>query len=235
MRTAIVQYFINPYKYSEPEYHNLETLQQLVGMSERSFRSYCDKHDIHYHKISKPRLHYRHPAFERFDLWLNDEWWNKYDQICYVDCDVFALPYAPNIFDEYPQDTFKYCYYEKYRNSKITQLRKKHKKTLLGVFNPRTIRDKFFQTGVFVLTKNTAKHMRDWIKLYKKLDHTDTEILNWAVLQSKVPTTEMDKKWNYKNAQMLNNPEVYFFHQWGKKKKSSIGNITSWLNKNGIL
>ena len=34
------------------------------------------------------------------------KWWDKYDQIMYIDSDVFALPNAPNIFEEYP-DTEK--------------------------------------------------------------------------------------------------------------------------------
>ena len=180
MRTAIVQYFINPYKYSEPRYHNILSLQPLVDLSKRSFEVYCKKYKIDFIRVQKSKLGYRHPAFERFDLWLDKSWWKKYDQICYVDCDVIALPHAPNIFESYPEDTFKYCYYEKYRNSKLKDLRSKHKKTLLGIFKPQTLRDRIFQIGVFVLTKNTAKQMYDWIKVYKKLAHTDTEILNWA-------------------------------------------------------
>lgn len=233
MRTAIVQYFINPYKYSEPRYHNILSLQPLVDLSKRSFEAYCKKYKIDFIRVQKSKLGYRHPAFERFDLWLDKSWWKKYDQICYVDCDVIALPHAPNIFESYPEDTFKYCYYEKYRNSKLKDLRSKHKKTLLGIFKPQTLRDRIFQIGVFVLTKNTAKQMYDWIKVYKKLAHTDTEILNWAVLQSKVPFTEMDEKFNFKNAQLLGKPQVYFYHAWGRKKDQS--NIITWLNSQGIL
>jgi hypothetical protein len=235
MRCAIIQYFINPFVYSEPNYKNLQPVQPLTEISKRSFQIYCKKYKIDFIKKTKPKLKYRHPAYERFDLWLSNSWWEKYDQICYVDADVFALPHAPNIFKNYPNlDTFKYCYYSKFRNEKIKNIKNKYKKTLLSTCNPKELKTKGFNSGVFILTKKSAKHMKPWIKLYQKLDHDDNEILNWATIKSKVATTEMDKHYNYKNAYYRGKPLSYFFHAHGYKKKTKLNHLQAWLTSLGL-
>jgi hypothetical protein len=235
MRCAIIQYFIDPFLYEHPRFNKLETIQPLAELSKRSFEVYCEKYNIDFVRITRPKLGYRHPTYERFDLWMDESWWKKYDQICYVDSDVFALPHAPNIFENYQDlDTFKFCRYEPYRIKKIKDIRKEFRKTLLSTCNPKDIKEKFFQAGVFILTKKSAEHMKPWTKLYNKLDHNDAEILVWSAIKSKVPVTEMDELYNYKNAFQLGKPSVYFLHCYGHKKKKQQNVIQQWLNQNGV-
>ncbi|MFN9953873.1 MAG: hypothetical protein ACK55I_12305, partial [bacterium] len=84
------------------------TNEVIFNYSSKSFRDYCIKYDLDYILITEPKVNYIHPTWERLDLWINkDHWFDKYDSICYVDTDVFALPKADNIFS-FSKDN-KFC------------------------------------------------------------------------------------------------------------------------------
>ena len=235
-RNCIVQYFIDPYLYETPEYNKLLTNQQnFANLSAKSFKGYAKKHYCDFIQITLPKLKYRHPTFERFDLWLDDSWWDKYDQIMYVDSDVFALPDAPNIFEEYPDlETFKVCHYPKFENAVTQEQIDTFYEGLLLSCKLKHVIEKGFQPGVFILTKKAVDKMKDHISVYKRLDHHDGEILIWATIQSGVKITKMNEYYNYKNAHMRRHPKVYFFHAAGHKKREQEESIKIFLNKNGI-
>ena len=113
MKKCIVQYWIPSSEYSEPRYNNLlqaNEQKSLVKLSTKSFKKYADKYGHDFKRIDTKKIDFRHPTFERFDLWLDDSWWKEYDEIMYVDCDVFAMPDAPDIFQNYKSlDTFKFA------------------------------------------------------------------------------------------------------------------------------
>ncbi len=230
MKTAIVQYYINPAHYTDPNYNNLLSDQdQLVSISRRSFEAYAEKYEIDFHHITQPKLRYRHPTFERFDLWLDPTWWDRYEQILYVDSDVFAMPGAPNIFDQYPDlNTFKVCESNGWQ---------KGIKKLHGLLSNITVEQQKmygFQTGVFVLTRHSAEIMRQWIAQYKTLDDHDGHIMVWSAVQSRVLVERMDERFNNKRAYFRGRPPVYFFHAQGQKKSTNGQRILNWLNKQGL-
>ena len=100
-RNLVIQYYIDIQKYSQPGFNNLKP-SPMETYSRNSFQEYCKKFDLDYLRITEPKVGFKHPTWERFDLWIDRSWWDKYDQIMYVDSDVIALPHAPNIFKDYP-------------------------------------------------------------------------------------------------------------------------------------
>jgi hypothetical protein len=83
MKNLVIQYYIDINKYSNPTFNNLGP-SPIEKYSSYSFKKYCDKYNIDYIKITEPKLGFKHPTWERFDLWCDRSWWDKYDQICYV-------------------------------------------------------------------------------------------------------------------------------------------------------
>jgi hypothetical protein len=230
MKTAIVQYYINPAHYSDPDYNDLLSNQNvLVEISRRSFESYAQKYSIDFHHITEPKLRYRHPTFERFDLWLDPTWWDRYEQILYVDSDVFAMPGAPDIFAQYPDlNTFKICESPSWQNAR------KELKGLLSGISEQEQKMYGFQTGVFMLTRNSAEQMRSWIAQYPTLDDHDGHIMVWSAVQSQVPVERMDERFNNKRAYFHGRAPVYFFHAQGQKKSTHEQRIKNWLHSQGL-
>ena len=239
MKKCIVQYWIPAGDYKEPDYNNLLKDQPLSEISARSFKSYAEKHGADFVRITEKKLDWKHPTFERFDLWLNDDWWKEYDEIMYTDSDVFAMPWAPNIFDMYPDpNTFKYCHYPRIETA-TTQAQ--YDAFYHGLYTDCTleqVKAKAFQTGVFILTKKAREIMKPFVNRYKELDkYQDGEILNWATIKSEVPITKMNEWFNFKNAHFDNKPKIYFFHAAGRKKgvKRGLGGIRQYLKKHGLV
>lgn len=240
MKNCIVQYWIPASEYADPNYNNLLQEQPLHKISRKSFEQYSNKYDIDYIEINKKKINWKHPTFERFDLWLDDEWWEKYDQIMYVDSDVFALPWAPNIFDCYPKlDTFKYCHAPRIENAKSPKQQDVFYHGLLKeTCTIEEVISKAFQTGVFILTKKSRDIMKPYIARFKEFkDHHDGEILNWANIRSGVLTEKMNDWFNFKNAHFRGKPKIYFFHAAGRKKgaEEHAHRIRLYLEKNGLL
>lgn len=238
-KNCIVQYWIPAKKYSNPDYNNLLQDQPLNKISSKSFKAYCKKYKIDYVEENRAKINWVHPTFERFDLWLNDKWWKTYDQILYADSDIFAMPWAPNIFEMYPDtDTFKYCHFSKIENAETQE----HFDTfyhglLKNECTLEEVRQKGFQPGLFILTKKSREIMKPWIEKFKELgDYHDGLILNWATIKSNVEITKMDEWFNYKNAHFRNKPKIYFFHAAGKKKgkADTQEGIRNYLKKHGL-
>ena len=93
MRNLVIQYYIDIQKYTQPGYNNLKP-SPIEEYSTHSFKQYCGKFDLDYCRITEPKINFKHPTWERFDLWTDPSWWGRYEQIMYVDSDVVALPDA---------------------------------------------------------------------------------------------------------------------------------------------
>ena len=127
MSCAIVQYNIDPQLYAEPGYNNLHDTSLRRSFEKKCTKlvaHYCKKHNIDHHVITKPILGHRHPTFERFDLWLNPQWTNKYEYVLYMDNDIMIDPESPNIFNWCRNDSFNVCWY-KFRHIDLTYLKNK--------------------------------------------------------------------------------------------------------------
>ena len=241
MKKCIVQYWIQADQYSEPDYNALLKKSRVfdadkfASRSARSFQAYADKYGHDFIRIEKKKLDFKHPTFERFDLWLDDTWWEKYDEIMYTDSDVFAMPDAPNIFSEYPDSTsLKVCDYAKFQKADRQDQIDSFYVDLLKECTIEECKQSGFQPGVFILTKSARDTMKPFIEQFKKLNDHDGNILLWSTIKSGVPITRMNELYNFKNAHMIGRPKVYFFHAAGHKKKSHSHSINSFLRKNGI-
>ena len=84
MKTLIIQYYIDINLYSQPEFNGIGPTD-VEKYSEYSFKKYCNKYGHDFLRVTEPKFGYIHPTWERFDLWFNKEWLDKYDQILYVD------------------------------------------------------------------------------------------------------------------------------------------------------
>jgi hypothetical protein len=235
MKNLIIQYYIDTNLYTQPNFNNLYA-SPAEQYSSHSFQIYCKKHGIDYIKITKPKLGFKHPTWERFDLWIDQSWRDQYDRILYVDSDVFVLPHATNIFDEYPDlDTFKAAVYKKYRQGTPEQCKEITKDiSLFNDINGEDIKTKFIQPGVFMLNKKCIEDMLPYISQYK--DITDDKIddgmfLNYCIVKSGVSYKDMMPQWNFKNngCEKFNKKSTYFLHAAGGKKHKK-GNMWNLLN-----
>jgi hypothetical protein len=229
MKNLVIQYYIDTQKYSQPNFNNLYA-SPMEEYSRYSLQRYCKKFDIDYLRITEPKLGFKHPTWERFDLWTDRSWWDKYDQIMYVDSDVMAFDHAPNIFLDYPviDNKLKTSYYPKFRDATPEGAKYNQRvNPMADNFTGETICKRFVQPGVMILNKISTEFMLPWISKYK--DITDNRIddgmfLNACIVDSKVPLLDMHRMWNHKNnGERFDYNRVYFLHcAGGKKHKKGV-------------
>lgn len=239
MKKCIVQYWIPSSEYTDPGYNNLlqaKDQKKLVEISTKSFKKYANKYGHDFKRISEKKINFRHPTFERFDLWLDDSWWKEYDEIMYVDCDVFAMPEAPDIFQHYKSlDTFKVCDHPAFQKATLPGQIDLIHHGLLQKCKLDEVKHYGFQPGVFILTKPARDIMRPYIEKFKELNDHDGHILIWACIKSKVTLTRMSQYYNYKKAYFKGHPESYFFHAAGHKKLVDSDRVLKFLKSKGLL
>lgn len=224
MRNLVIQYYIDVRKYSQPGFNNLGP-SPMEEYSRHSFQKYCEKFGLDYLRITKPKLNFKHPTWERFDLWIDRSWWDKYDQIMYVDSDVIAFEHAPDIFKAYPtiDNHLKTVYYPKFRDAGPEGAKYNQRvNPLAEQYSGQTISSRFVQPGVMILNKVNTGFMLPWISKYK--DITDDSIddgmfLNHCIVESRVPLLDMDRRFNHKNnGERYDYDKVNFLHCAGGKK-----------------
>lgn len=217
MKCVIVQYNIDPRLYAEPGYNNLHAtdLRHILEKKCTTLVSYyAKKHNLDHHIITRPKIKFRHPTFERFDLWTDASWTEKYDYVMYMDNDIMIDPTSPNIFNECKPDAFNTCWY-KYRHLEPESLKKEVKDHVLKRMPGEKLRYRF-QSGLFVINKYSVKKTKRWISKYRMFNVDDGMILNWAILSSGVKMNMMPIAFNVK----YNAPSKkgYFLHAAGGKK-----------------
>lgn len=237
MKNLVIQYYIDTSMYAQPTFNNLSA-SPAEQYSCHSFQRYCKKYSIDYVKITKPKLGYKHPTWERFDLWLDRSWWNRYDHIMYVDSDIFALAHAPNIF-EFCDDTesFKAARYNRWRNLNPSQAREAARNNPLCKDLPGDIlAQRVIQPGMFVVNKRCTEHMLPYVKEYANI--TDNKIddgmfLNYCLIKSGVLQKDLSDKWNHKNnGAKRDYGLIYFLHSAGGKKHKKSSKLWSVLAEN---
>ena len=236
MKNLIIQYYIDTSLYTQPNFNNLYA-SPAEQYSRHSFEIYCKKYGIDYLRITKPILSFKHPTWERFDLWTDRSWWDKYEQILYVDSDVFALPHAPNIFEKYNNlETFKGAAYLKFRGGDAVRAKElTHNNPLLSDIPGDLIQKKSIQPGVFMLNKKSSEHMLPYISDYKNMSDKkvdDGQFLNYCIIKSNVAYEDMSLKWNHKNnGESFSYEHIYFLHCAGGKKHKRGTKIWQVLKK----
>ena len=172
---------------------------ELSEVSISLAKKYCNKIGAEHVLITEPFINFAHPTYERFRLFEDPYWADNYDNVLYIDSDVFIFDDAPNIFDLYPDNTtFKVC---------------QHYQDFLHGGAPRE-----FNAGVFMLNKISRDKMLPYLNyrvspLFEA--HDNTALIN-CVNDSGVDVTVMDARFNAKNA-----TDCYFSHAWGSGKRKN--------------
>ena len=196
MKNIIVQIYISLDK-SVDTAPILPAFDELSEISISLARKYCNKIGAEHVLITEPFINFIHPTYERFRLFEDPYWTDNYDNILYIDSDVFIFDNAPNIFDLYSDNTtFKVC---------------QHYQEFLRGGAPQG-----FNAGVFMLNKISRDIMLPYLNY--RVDppfrsHDNTALVN-CVNESGVAVTVMDARFNAKNA-----TDCYFSHAWGGAKR----------------
>jgi len=196
MKNIIVQIYISLDKSSDIA-PILPAFDELSEISINLAKKYCNKIGAEHVLITEPFINFIHPTYERFRLFEDPYWTDNYDNILYIDSDVFIFNDAPNIFDLYSDTTtFKVC---------------RHYQEFLRGGPPQG-----FNAGVFMLNKISRDIMLPHL-IYRVSppfsSHDNTALVN-CVNDSGVDVTIMDARFNAKNA-----TECYFSHTWGSAKR----------------
>jgi hypothetical protein len=201
MKNIIVQIYISLDKFSDGG-QGYPAFDELSEISISLAKKYCNKIGAEYLLITEPFINFVHPTYERLRLFEDPYWTDNYDNVLYLDSDVFIFDDAPNIFDLYPENTtFKVC---------------QHYQEFLRGGAPQG-----FNAGVFMLNKISRDIMLPHLNyrvspLFRA--HDNTALVN-CVNDSGVDVTVMDARFNAKNA-----TDCYFSHTWGsgKRKKPNM-------------
>ena len=197
MKNLIVQIFMN--KKGWEEEHRLDgQSNEVLILSNILVKNYAYKINADYKLLTKPKINFKHPTWERFQL-FDDEWIHKYKNILYLDTDVFTWPNSPNIFDFIDDSAFNVV------NHQMDKLWRGRKS---------------FNAGVFCINKNCAIEMRkflnksSWIKSFETDPMwEDSKELNTLAQIADIKINWLEKSWNTKN-----DPNAYFTHLWGNQK-----------------
>jgi hypothetical protein len=199
MKNIIVQIFVPKKGWLEEDRLDFQN-DEVLNMSIKITQNYAKQYGCDYKFISKPHINYKHPTWERF-LLFEDRYINNFDNILYLDTDVFPWPSSPNIFD-FVDNT-------KFNVAKHVDKKKSYK----GL--------KAFNAGVFCINKNCATKMRRfiskeiWDSHYKQDEMwEDSKELHELAFITNIDINYLDEKWNFKN-----HPSGYFTHLWGQQKK----------------
>ena len=197
MKNLIVQIYVDTKKYENPNL--LPSFDELSTTSFILAKHYAEEVGADYLLLTDVYINHIHPTYERFRLFEDPYWTDNYDNVLYIDSDVFIFNDAPNIFDLYSDNTtFKVC---------------RHYQEFLRGGPPQG-----FNAGVFMLNKISRDKMLPYLNyrvspLFEA--HDNTALIN-CVNDSKVDVTVMDAKFNAKNA-----TDCYFSHAWGSGKRKN--------------
>ena len=198
MKNLIVQIFMDKKGWEEENRLDAQS-EQVLFLSNVLVKNYEKKINSDYKLITKTIINFKHPTWERFQLFA-DEWINNYDNILYLDTDIFTWPEAPNIFELLDNTAFnvvKHCNNKTYNGHPM------------------------FNAGVFSINKTCAIEMRKFFKKEKWLKRyeidplwEDSKELNTISQTANIKSNWLDARWNMKN-----DPNAFFTHMWGNLKK----------------
>jgi len=212
-KNLIVQFFMSVDNYDAPTYNSIGVNEELYHYSVKSVRQYARKIGVDYRLCTTPKINWIHPTFERFDLFFNEAWWEKYDHILYLDTDVIVWPNSPNVFEQYPSlDTFKPVQDRIADKNTLPYHKERANGTCLEKFDSAVLKRSRFNAGVFMLNQTAVEIMKPHLD-YHNLKGDDNEQLIYAMLESGVGVERMDWRYNKKNG-----TNCYFGHASGQKK-----------------
>lgn len=188
------------------------------------------------------------PIYEKENAF---DYWDKYDQICIVDADIWIRPDSPNIFDELKPDTdfagmierespILPWYVDKLKG--YTQMQYGPLNKIDWDFGPKG--GQFFNMGLMLMNKSITKYLRgdtgkQFIQRPEFKDFvdgmgawkwsTDQTLLNYWVRKEKMNLQHLDYKWNGLYTAIDNIKDAHFVHFFLKDKLPNRGEDVSNL------
>jgi hypothetical protein len=191
------------------------------------------------------------PIFEKENAL---DYFDRYDQICIVDADIFIRPDSPNIFDELnPNVDFagvieREMPIQDWYKQKIIGYSKMQYQLLHPNpdFDPNKLGYEFYNMGLMLMNKSITKHLkgqsaRDFITRSEFKDFvdgqgpwkwsTDQTLLNYWVRKSKMKQQHLDWKWNALYTAVKEPKKAHFVHFFLKDKLPNKGENVEQLLK----
>lgn len=212
-RNLIIQIYCN---LNGINFNSLNPHNELKDLSEGLARRYAEKCNADYVLLDKMVLNFRHPTYERFRLWEEDQWFEKYNHIMYLDSDVLCWPEAPNVFEKYSGPNFKVAQHVHWKPYQGDAAKVVDSGYFKGWNKKKMDRQCDFNCGMFILTKESRDIMRPFLEYRNHPENWhDCISLHKMVYDSQVPLDILPARWNMKNG---NRTKSYFAHLWGQQK-----------------
>ena len=235
-----------------------------------SVKDYCEQYDIDHIVQTFPKMKIKPDVFrtnrskesyEKYGGFLPIyekenafDYWDKYDQICIVDADIWIRPGSPNIFDELKPDTDFAGMIEKkapikdwYKQKLLNYSRMQYGgiKNVNWYFD-ETAGCEFFNMGLMLMNKSITKYLRgdtgkEFIQRPEFKDFvdgmgpwkwsTDQTLLNYWVRNEKMNLQYLDFKWNALYSAVNHIQKAHFVHFFLKDKLPNKGENVEQLMK----
>jgi hypothetical protein len=227
---AIVQIDIPLSKYQVQDKESpVPAMEDYVSKySKKAVAGYAAKYGHEHIIMTEPVVKYNHPVWERLDFWFNSEWLDKYEEVLYLDTDVFPLPTAPDIFAQSDNDVA-------YKRIPYWKADKPLTRGHCFAEYPERAKEVIFNAGVILINKALVDATLETVKDYKNPKFPDDSVLlNYAIMKSNLPIENIDKRFNVKllpdhlKQKKLN---VFFFHAMGLLKNRQPLQVEQFLEK----
>jgi len=147
--------------------------RMMYEMSIESVKDYSKRIGVDYELITEMSI-YSHPAYERFQIFDNQKY-DVYDNILYVDCDFFFHRQTPNFFEWAQQ----------------------HQETFFAT--PDTLKNyNYFNSGFFMIKKGLRQRVKGLIIERYRSDR-ETLVKDQDILNRIIPSSEwcrISRDWN---------------------------------------
>jgi hypothetical protein len=242
---------------------------KLYDWCTNSVRDYCKKYEIDHIVQRQPIMRIKPDIFatnrskesyEKYGGFLPIyekenafDYWDKYDQICIVDADIWIRPDSPNIFEHTdPHSDFSGViessmpilpWYER----KIENYSRMQYASLKNYWKPdQKTGYPFMNMGLMMMNKSITKYLRgdtgkQFIQRPEFKDFvdgqgawkwsTDQTLLNYWICKEKMTVKNLDWKWNALYTAVENIKEAYFVHFFLKDKLPNKGEDVQELLK----
>jgi len=225
-------------------------LPQFYDITMASVLNYAMKYDIHYTVLREPKLKIRPlhsyrseqaverlgylPIYEKENAF---ELFDKYDNICIIDSDIYITENAPNIFEQLDEEIEFAGVKEKDMPLTEQYLRKIKAYSMAHYSNFRDIEQninpqygiEFYNMGLMLMSNKMKKYLNGQTPLEfirrKEFENfingkgawrwsTDQTLLNYWIKKEKMLTKDLSWKWNTLFKGVIDDvlPRAYFIH-----------------------
>ena len=250
-RKCVMQIYMDRSLFSNNNNRHCEKIKgyssEFLNASSVLAKKYAERTGADYVFLrDNPVININHPVNEKLQL-LMPMWTEKYDQILYLDSDVFCWPEAPDLFEICPPNTFAVSDVQAVSGFEFPKMNaakniKKYfginikDKNTEGISKDKTMTGNkynhplylyrlkkycYFNSGVFMVGGREVgdEMMRHMNRILLKRK-TAEAVLNFMVAASKVEIFEFSEKFNYTN--IKHDKEFgYFYHaqRYGSEKE----------------